>query len=488
MISLGIGLGVTLDAGGRSLTLPASAGAPKAVWSAIKLSSWNGACLRLVRISDSAEQDIGFSGGAVNMAAADAFAAASDRAIIRVYDQSGNGFHLTQATASLGPSLDAGNSWNGITPFSVAANFTSSRQWLSMPALNIGRQTHSVYQAVAPISSSFGEIFWEFNDGATGAQSVLYNNSNTSLIHFGNGGAGVNLTGRLPAYLQTISFVSGASNRKIRLNGASTSFAALPALTMNAGGLVGNTVTASYYSKFNLFCLVVYDAAHDDTQAAAVDTALTNTFKVPTAPTKNLVYGGSSLILGVDSLRNLNPVIQQRWSSDWRVWNMGLTGVTLATEYANRAANEFVAYSGSFAKNILVIDAPSNDISGATYADVAAAEAAMTTLYNGTTLAFVTAAASQGFTKTVVPTIVARGSFTTGNFKEQARLFYNNLVTAGATANGYVASDRAGEALLGATGAASNTAVFAADQTHLNIAGSALLAAIDKAAILAAAA
>lgn len=55
---------------------------------------------RVRRSSDSAEQDIGFSGGLVDTAALLSFTGAGDGFVTTWYDQSGNGYHATQTVAA----------------------------------------------------------------------------------------------------------------------------------------------------------------------------------------------------------------------------------------------------------------------------------------------------------------------------------------------------------------------------------------------------
>lgn len=101
-----------------------------------------------------------------------------------------------------------------------------------------------------------------------------------------------------------------------------------------------------------------------------------------------------------------------------------------------------------------------------------------------TTLPFVSDAKNtKGFHGVVAPTCIARGSFTTANFKEYARLKYNQLVTANAAGNGYVASDRAGVSQLSDP---TNLTYFNSDQIHPTDAGYVTMYPVDEAAINAA--
>lgn len=90
-------------------TVPA--GLPNAAGSIARVltTTWAGALIRLRRVSDNAESDFGFvpGTGLLDTAAVAAWAAGSALRVTRVYDQSGNGRHATQATLALQPLFNA---------------------------------------------------------------------------------------------------------------------------------------------------------------------------------------------------------------------------------------------------------------------------------------------------------------------------------------------------------------------------------------------
>ncbi|OSZ79259.1 hypothetical protein CAP35_13680 [Chitinophagaceae bacterium IBVUCB1] len=61
---------------------------------------YTGAAVRIRRSSDNAEQDIGFSGKDFNMSAFNSFVGGGTGYIVTFYDQTGNGRHFTQSSAS----------------------------------------------------------------------------------------------------------------------------------------------------------------------------------------------------------------------------------------------------------------------------------------------------------------------------------------------------------------------------------------------------
>lgn len=79
-------------------------GAPTFAYSVRRLSSsYAGACLRVRRTSDNTEQDIGFSGDALDTSALLSFVGANDGRVTIWYDQSGNANHAAEPTATYQP-------------------------------------------------------------------------------------------------------------------------------------------------------------------------------------------------------------------------------------------------------------------------------------------------------------------------------------------------------------------------------------------------
>jgi hypothetical protein len=71
---------------------------------------YTGECIRVVRSSDSAESDFGFSSGVIDAAAILSWLAGADGRVTTWYDQSGNGLNLTQTTLAAMPWIAAGGS------------------------------------------------------------------------------------------------------------------------------------------------------------------------------------------------------------------------------------------------------------------------------------------------------------------------------------------------------------------------------------------
>lgn len=465
--------------------LPIVSATIEAVYGANKIvEDYTGPLFRVVRSSDNATMDVYPSGAAVwpDTAAVDAWAAGSALRPDIWYEQKGSGKNLTQTTANVRPYYTSVTQVGNKRPltFATEAGTNLTQRFVVPNTLVIERQNIGVHQVLNPRSGYADRLYWEFNDGTTNAYIGCFQNN----IGFGTYPTTTFFNGRLKAKLQAQAVTNSAATQKIYKDGIATSSTARPAQSMASGGMVGATVTnlTQYWSTDDKFSLIYFSTTPSDSDITAMDEWAAQVYPINSGETKRLVYGGSSLVEGWGATLNQTALWQMQLDNTWEAYNMGRGGQTLATEYANRATREFLLYDATKAKNVLVIDAPSNDINAQTFANQAAAESYADTLYTATTLAFVSAAISTGF-DVVVPTVIGRTGFTTGNFKQYALLRYNSNVTGGAVANNYVASDRYGDSRLQD---ASNTTYFNADGIHPKDAGYAVMAEIDKAAILAA--
>jgi hypothetical protein len=262
---------------------------------------------------------------------------------------------------------------------------------------------------------------------------------------------------------------------------------ALSSSGMTTGGNVGKSyVSANFELRGEIFALAFYTGALDSTSVGNVRSAWTLKYQLANANSQRVVYSGSSLIPSIGSTYN-QAAHRYLNLGNVEIYPCGVSGRSIATEYANRATYDYSFYDAT-KTCVLVMDAASNDIAQATFTSQADAETFASDLLGvtntgrvaNTVFPFVTDAKAQGFHGVVLPTIIARGLFTTANFMEYARIKYNQLLVANAVAQGYVVSDRAANASLND----SNSASFYSDHTHLNDVGYPIMAGIDRTAIL----
>lgn len=111
-----------------------------------------GSAIRVRRISDNVESDIGFDGnGNLDLAAFNTFKGASSLQLTTWYDQSGNGYHATQATRTLQPGITI-SGFNG----APQVEFLSTYWLATTQAGNIisGNRDVTIFYATKAISES----------------------------------------------------------------------------------------------------------------------------------------------------------------------------------------------------------------------------------------------------------------------------------------------------------------------------------------------
>lgn len=485
LLRTGVALGVATPA----VFLPAPTATRSTVWApTLLVPGYAGPLFRLRRASDNAELDYSASGGAnpttlagqrPNYAAIDAWTGGVDPFITTIYDQTGSANHLTQVTTTKQPYLSTLHMSGGVRSIEFTSRFMD---WPAAPVVNA--MNCGVFFGVRPTTDVDQQVYFELYNVATKIAG-MYTASSTGIF---SGLPNTTHAIRPRGIPHAIGYTSSATARKAFLRETSASIAAATVGVTTSAGFIGKTSIGgvSYDGIYENYYYVLYTSTPDDTEAAAVNAALSSHYGFAVSGfTKRLVYGGSSLQQGVGATRNQTPSYRMALDASWEVFAMGDGGVTLATHYSLRASRESPLCVAGFDRLIVTIDAPSNDIAAATYASQAAAETAADTLFTGTTVPYVQAIhAFAGSPRVVVPTMISRTAITTANFKEYARLRYNANVRANTATYNYTLTDRCSYAPFDTT---PTTANFIADLIHPNDTGYIQLAAVDKAAILAAA-
>ncbi len=482
-----------LMGGGSPIPLPTTSATVEAVFAPnLVVADYTGPLFRLVRASDSATMDVmPTANGWPNDAAIDAWAAGSALTVSEACNQKSTGIgaatNLTQTTAGLRPAYTALNQLSGKRAFAIhtladQTGLANIPRFRIPAALSLARQNFGVHAVINPRSCAQNRAYFTMDNGTSTDYVAMYNNASFGI----NPGL---VTTDAKSQLQCLSYTGSASNYKLYKDAAVLTGSASTAQTMNGGGNIGGSnADAAFTSQADYYAVTFFSTTPSDSDIDAMNVWAGKVYPLAgLSPTRRLVYSGSSLITSYYSTLGQTSLFQMGLDyNTWEAYANGVGGQTLSAQYTARGTTVNPLYNASRSKNVLVIDAPSNDIAGATYANQAAAEAGADTIYNTITLPFVAAWKALGAScAVVVPTIIARGSFDTStNFKQYALLRYNSNVTSGAVANGYTAADRYGDPRL--QNASDGTYYNLGDNTHLINAGYAVMAEIDKAAILAA--
>lgn len=112
--------------GGPTTYLDDLSPAPRVAYSLKKVISAANKSIRVRRSSDNAEQDIGFVGDTLDIAALTSFAGAGSAFVTTIYDQTASGIHMVQATASAQPRVVNAGAFDGAIVFDGVNHAMSS--------------------------------------------------------------------------------------------------------------------------------------------------------------------------------------------------------------------------------------------------------------------------------------------------------------------------------------------------------------------------
>jgi len=114
-------------------------------------TAYAGSSIRVRRSSDNAEQDIGFSGVNLNTASLLSFVGAGDGFVTTFYDQSGNGYNMTQSSATSQPQIVVSgivNTQNG----KPSMLFDGTNDYLAISSQRFSQSTMSAFYVTRSLS------------------------------------------------------------------------------------------------------------------------------------------------------------------------------------------------------------------------------------------------------------------------------------------------------------------------------------------------
>lgn len=313
--------------------LPSVGTSPTGVMGLQKLiSNYNGPAVRVVRMSDSVEMDVGFVGQAFDLASALTFQGASVLNVKTFYDQTGNGNHLIQTTTAQQPVLWLGDGG----PVLKAALESTTRRMLIPNTLQADRQNTSIFMVARTPSEAVGVGMWEFGDltnlydlGLRSYSSHLNINPiydstipNPVTDNFNT----VNV-----ANMSIMGLVSSPSKMTVHRDEQTIDFPAATSKSMVLGGQMGNTHTSA--GRFDTVAFVFYPAALSDADTLSVKNALRDvTGSLLFTSTYGLCAQGDSITFGTGSSNNrtVTAAIQAYTGRTVPVRNIGIGGTTAA--------------------------------------------------------------------------------------------------------------------------------------------------------------
>lgn len=440
-------------------------------WSTARLSSYatSSPCLRVRRASDNAELDIFWANNQVDWASAAAFKGASSLTIVTMYDQSGNGYDLTQATAALQPSFDT--SLRAVSGGKFSVTFDRSRvapavrKLLQNASIPITENSFEILMCVTPIVSHARSVF-HLSPPAAQTISLKTQENTIGLWSVNNGvpfigSASPPMTP--PIKPCVIGQSGGAGGVGLVLNGVRRTNATV-GTTLRTGidvgantAVAGNDVADGCY---NLYSMVVFASELSAGNRTSVIAELGRTGGAqPDTETTKIVWIGDSRTEGWGSLtlKNIPSYVYSAVSPKPYMINNGIGGITTGTAVTNATTRITQMYDSSRSRNILVI--PTFGIN-----DFNNGVLAVTVQANMTSL--ITTARTAGYQKILVTSCLPRSGMV--GAKETERQTWNSFLAGGgwSTIGADAFDDVAADPLIG-----TYSSTYYPDVVHLNDAG-----------------
>lgn len=457
-------------------------------------SAYAGNAFKVQRSSDNTTLDIGFLGnGVADFATADAFATAGGAGtllgVTTWYDQSGNGYDLTQTTFANMPRIytnAAIGSQRAITfDGANASNTTRTMKNTALPTSNV--QNFTVLTLARQFndlnSNAAGVGMWEigsptnkytiFQDVTGSSDGLKYTPDGGSFGNFGTFAA-------TSATCDVLSSTAGVSVYK-QNNLANTASYTNGTASAATGIYLGNTVLASTYNgQQDITCFVIYNSALSSANQASLQQVAYQTSGIAPQIVETVGFIGNSITYGIGANTaggdaTYSSVVTNALYNQLNFFCMGVPSITAASVRAT--ISDLVAkYKRANATNIAVVYLGTNDLAN---------NDTVSNTY-GYLQTICSSLKSGGINKIVIVTTICRDAnfsgITAAQF-ETNRLSLNSMIVSNyATFADALANAGADANLGGGTASADNTTYFA-DKIHPTPVGAAILANYIKAAI-----
>lgn len=456
--------------------------APYAVWCAQRLvPGYTGPLFRLRRASDGATQDFAPPSGGdyPDRDAIAAWAGGSALTVAILHDQTGNGRHLTQATAASQPGFDPARLIGNAAPILFDGQRSTVAgpvaKWMALAGQNLSRQNLSVVDVQQRQVSLSDNNDWLLTDDGSGNSGTNYGNSYTNswsspastgltlrpgiaAAQFPAGAAGFPLA--VPDV--TVATFGAANLRALLLRGSyhtdtsgTVSAQTIPGIVVGrAAGTLTSSSVYTYNARSMRLGLALYPAL-EQADAQAVAASLRTAFGLPASYDYRLVLSGDSIMEGSGAAFNGNMAnwLLAGLTQKAEVFNTAVHGTTMQTIYANRAAY-FGGLVAGGRPNVIVLEAGTNDLT--------TTSGSGTTAYASYTAPLIAYLKGLGF-QVIACTLLPRQDNINATLQSE-RTAYNGLVTANAAGADHVL-DLTQHPVMGASTAPNDTTLFV-DKLH----------------------
>lgn len=459
--------------------LPTLGTAPTGVGGLKKMvSGWAGNAVRVRRSSDNTEQNIGFSGNNLDVAAATTFAAGSTLYIRGIYDQTATATYvMAQATTGLQPILDLYESGE------PRILFQNGQELAIDTAITANRQGFSTLSVCAQLTAVRNSNCFEFGSSTNQiGLAGLLSNVNSQPVVSGVTQTVTPTTGKTVGTGTPMIFgmVGSASVITVHRDGQTTTSSAAGSATF-AGGKWGSQ--GGTQGRWDFQAFVFYPAALSGGDVTSLKAALASIWSTNSdTPTLNVAFQGDSKTEGSSGTARNLTISRTVYDSlvangvpETIVRNFGISGHLIEDDKTGFLAGGGFIESGA-TKNVAVLYEGTNDIGGGyTDADVWADYQT-----------WVASMRTNGWDKVICCTIPPIGVTAIYNSTQEGyRVALNNRIraNAGALFDGYADLDAI--AAFGTAGSPNTT--YFPDQLHETEGAYLLEAPVIASAIMAAA-
>lgn len=293
-------------------------------------------------------------------------------AVSKLYDQSGNGHHATQATSANRPLIHATGKIGSVQAltFDGANSGTTRNRELGIPSSLVlpTKNCTMIFVGRPTTSNAANGFFGAANSDGVSADLLEYK------VFLGLAGKGTAANQTMATYPPVqptaLCISSDASNSRFYQQNKSQSRTAFATAANSAGGRIGNVSTANHRGTFQMLAMAIYTPALTDAQIAVAMGELRTAFGIVNQFDTQLILDGDSNMEGTGtSLCQNTPIqLQPLLSHAVQMHNFGNFGNTLQA-IATSGAARFTPGSGwtldAPGRKIYVQAAGINDVIGA---------------------------------------------------------------------------------------------------------------------------
>jgi hypothetical protein len=436
--------------------LPTVSVAPVAVWSTSKLlSAYTGAPVSAYSSGAATTADIPFDGNNnLDQSAMDTLAGVVT--IASMYDQTGNGYHMTQAVTALQPFLTALKRDGVLQPITFDTNrsIPSGRYLENTVGPVVTKNNYTIFIVARPRSSYENQTWSQLGsvpDQLKTSQGLAY-----GIYRQEPNGRTTGAAWLPPAQPVVVALQARAVLPTISLSGAVPKAITAPAADATLTGIaIGKGSSASLSPHQDIYAIVMYPSVLSDSETLLVKIALEQRFNIAARQNDTLIWDGASAVFGSYTDCSYNFVYQTglQLIRPVTTFNMAVSGSTLSSRNSARSPIQVPKGAG---KTIVVIYCGVNDLEGGT-----SAATAYTSLTNQCN-----AYRALGY-KVIVSTLCYTDAATPGSALETRYNDFNAMVRAGwaSIADGF--ADIASDSVIG-TYAATLDRTINVDGTHWN--------------------